>query len=114
MNMVPGHVQIYMETMQLAKDSVMPRRTSRHHTDTLGHKIPTVHETVPVKSLILSMHDQMTSIRDQRGTVRLDSTQLNCCQPTTLDTGYSLGTASTSGSRLSKSRPGPIAKPRSG
>jgi hypothetical protein len=114
MNMVPGHVQICTEATCLEKALAMARRTGRHHTDTLGHKTPTGHETVPVKSLILSMHDQMASIRDQRGTVRLDSTQLNCCQPTTLDTGYNLGTASTSGSRLSKSRPGPIAKPRLG
>ena len=91
----------------------MPRRTSQHHTDTLNHRAPTGHQTVPVKSLILSIPHQTISIRDQRGTVRLDSMQLNCCQPTTLDTGYNRETASSLGSRPSKLKPGPSVKPRS-
>jgi len=98
--MRPGHILTSAGTKEFAKTRVILRPITGLLNHTLNRKTPASRRTtMPIGSITPPKPPQTVTILGLLGIAKRDDMQLNCCRPTTLDTGYNRETASTWGFR---------------
>lgn len=109
-----GRIQTSTGTIEVAKALVSLQPITGLQNRTLHRETPASPRTMtPIGSITPPTPHQTVTILDLRGIAKRDDMQLNCCRPTTLDTGYNPETASTWGFRPKVSKHGRTVKLRS-
>jgi len=106
--------EICMKATQQMTALFITQPTGQQRTHTLRRRTPADHHrTILTKGIIQATSHQTVTILGPSGITKRDDMPLNCCRPTTLDTGYNRETANSWEFRPKASKHGRTAKLRS-